>query len=306
MTFFVPEMLEKGMKECSKSSPRKQLSPTLKVAKLSDSIDAEDYLEVHYSNHSRDRDSKVEIKAKQATKVTDIHDISAITQIEGVQTIEPIQTEDILSASPHSQGEDVLEHVETITHIERVQNKRSSAGSRSSYVDDSLTQEEAQMLDNEADCFSWEDDKFLLEINEGSEGTGEQSNSDKGSPSFRNHVEDIGKSPKASAKDKGSKKGSKGEESTNGQSMVRSDSGSSLTATASNLSVKAMGLRNRLAESFKGIRADKESSNFDVEDVRPVTPTTLPSDDYGFPLNIFTKVCCRNHPWKTGTRKKNI
>ena len=300
-------MIEQGMKECSKSSPRKKLSPTLRVTKLSDSIDSEDYLEVHYSNPSKHNDkeeAKVEIKAKQSPNksqerkiVPDIHDISAITHIESVQSQGRTHNSDeILSKSPHSRNEDILQHVENITHIEKVQNKRTSitsAGSSISYVDESLTQEEAQMLDNENDCFSWEEDKLLLEIDETLEGSGELTtqNNENLVTSSQNHAEN-GK-PKRKEKDTKAVKQEDEEmehDGTRNQKLNRSESGSSITSTASNISAKAMGFKHRLAESIKGLRGESRESSLELDDMRPVTPTTLPSDDCGFPLNIFTKV----------------
>ena len=305
------DMIEQGMKECSKSSPRKQLSPTLKVTKISESNDSEDYLEVHYTDPSKNNnhaEASVEIKPKQSPSksqarrvITDIHDISAITQIESVQSRERTHNSDeILSKSPHSKGEDILQHVENITHIEQVQNKRTSitsAGSSTSYVDESLTQEEAQMLDNENDCFSWEEDKLLLEIDETLEGSSKLSTqSSEKTISSRNHVG----SPKTNQKgDKEMLKQREEEEMEHDgsphkeqktHSLNRSESGSSIASTASNLSAKAFGFKHRLVGSLKGLRGESRESSLELDDMRPVTPTTLPSDNCGFPLNIFTKV----------------
>lgn len=305
------EMIEQGMKECSKSSPRKQLSPTLKVTKVSDSIDSEDYLEVHYSNTSKQTDqgeAKVEIKPKQSPSksqpkrvVSDIHDISAITHIESVQCRDETHNSDeILSKSPHSKGEDILQHVENITHIEKVQDKRTSitsGGSSASYVDESLTQEEAQMLDNENDCFSWEDDRLLLEIDDALESSG-----GKVSPSSQNHLgneesasgaeQNVETDSKANLKRENEEMDHDGtpEKQPKSHSLNRSESGSSIASTASNISAKAMGFKHRLAESLKGLRGESRESSVELDDMRPVTPTTLPSDNCGFPLNIFTKV----------------
>ena len=304
------DMIEQGMKECSKSSPRKQLSPTLRVTKLSDSIDCEDYLEVHYSNpskHNHKEEAKVEIKAKQSPNkskggriLPDIHDISAITHIESVQSQERTHNSDeILSKSPHSKGENILQHVENITHIEQVQNKRTSitsAGSSISYVDESLTQEEAQMLDNENDCFSWEEDKLLLEIDETLEGSGELTtqNNENLMTSSQNHTENGELKRKEedtkAVKQEDEEMEHDGTRNQKLHSLNRSESGSSITSTASNLSAKAIGFKHRLAESIKGLRGESRESSLELDDIRPVTPTTLPSDDCGFPLNIFTKV----------------
>ena len=302
------DMIEQGMKECSKSSPRKQLSPTLRVTKLSDSIDCEDYLEVHYSNPSKHKEeAKVEIKAKQSPNkskggriLPDIHDISAITHIESVQSQERTHNSDeILSKSPHSKGENILQHVENITHIEQVQNKRTSitsAGSSISYVDESLTQEEAQMLDNENDCFSWEEDKLLLEIDETLEGSGELTtqNNENLMTSSQNHTENGELKRKEedtkAVKQEDEEMEHDGTRNQKLHSLNRSESGSSITSTASNLSAKAIGFKHRLAESIKGLRGESRESSLELDDIRPVTPTTLPSDDCGFPLNIFTKV----------------
>ena len=313
---YFPDMIEQGMKECSKSSPRKHLSPTLKVTKVSDSIDSEDCLEVHYTDSSKNNNQeepKVQIKTKQSPSqtrrvVTDIHDISAITQIENVQMKERTHNSDeILSKSPHSKGEDILQHVENITHIEQVQNKRTSitsAGSTTSYVDESLTHEEAQMLDNENDCFSWEEDKLLLEIDETLEGSGEASVQSSEKTSIQNHVGDA--ETNQTANNKGNLKREEEEEMEHDGSinkgqkshgLNRSESGSSIASTASNLSLKAMGFKHRLAESLKGLRGESRESSLELDDMRPVTPTTLPSDDCGFPLNIFTKVGAKFTSW---------
>ena len=312
-------MIEQGMKECSKSSPRKHLSPTLKVTKVSDSIDSEDYLEVHYTDSSKNNNQeepKVEIKSKQSPSksqarrvITDIHDISAITAIENVQMRERTHNSDeILSKSPHSKGEDILQHVENTTHIEQVQNKRTSitsAGSTASYVDESLTQEEAQMLDNENDCFSLEEDKLRLEIDETLEGSGEMSakSSQKTTASSQNHVGDA--EANQTANNKGNLKREEEEMEHDGSTnkgqkshgLNRSESGSSIASTASNLSLKAMGFKHRLAESLKGLRGESRESSLELDDMRPITPTTLPSDDCGFPLNIFTKVGSKFTSW---------
>ena len=282
---------------------------------MDNSFDSEEYLEVHYTDTSKNNnqsEAKVSIqKAKtmpakeQNSKsnernFVDIHDIFAVTHLESVQLAGQSQCdESILSKSPHTKGEDILQHVEDITHVERVQNKRTSitsAGSANSYVDESLTQEETLMLDNDNECFSWEEDKLLLEIDETLENTAEPttkvhtsklltSDSDKCDSSKQNN-EDISEEPRDEEMEHdGTPRGQRS------QSMTRSESGSSIGSAASNISSKAIELKNRLAGSIRNnIMRETQDSSVELDDMRPVTPTTLPADDCGFPLNVFTKV----------------
>ncbi len=313
-------MIEHGMKECSKSSPRKLLSPTLKVRKMDDSFDSEDYLEVHYTDTSKNNnqsEAKVTIQKSKTTppkqensksnerNFVDIHDIFAVTHLESVQSEGQSQSdESILSKSPHTKGEDILQHVEDITHVERVQNKRTSitsAGSANSYVDESLTQEETLMLDNDNECFSWEEDKLLLEIDETLESTAEPttkvhtskiltSDSDK-CDSSKHNSEDTRANEDPQVEEMEHDGTPRGQRS---QSMTHSESGSSIGSAASNISSKAIELKNRLAGSIRNnIMRETQDSSVELDAMRPVTPTTLPADDCGFPLNVFTKVCVK-------------
>lgn len=295
------------MKECAKSSPKKLLSPTLGTARVSDAHDGEDFLEVRYtsdpSKNNNHDDTKVEIRRQSPKKhhVTDALDVRAITQVQSIQaTGETHDMDCILSMSPHTKDEDILQHVEDITHTERVQRKRTSAGSAASYVDESLTQQEAQMLDNEMDCFSWEDDKVLLEIDEALVGS-EQSSSALTPPSKHNSAATPIPipTPKDSFNlDTGQVTTKRSAEEDMDSEIVkvhrthsRTESGSSVASTASNLSARALGLKQRLTDSLREMRgAGSRESSVELDELRPVTPTTLPADDCGFPLNIFTKV----------------
>ena len=82
--------------------------------------------------------------------------------------------------------------------------------------------------------------------------------------------------------------------------MSRSESKNSVgsrgsdKSASSNLSSKAQLFRSKLSAAWAGNK-DDDKFNVELQEIRPLTPTSLNVDEYGFPMAIFTKVRVKLH-----------
>ncbi|XP_064647381.1 late secretory pathway protein AVL9 homolog isoform X2 [Lineus longissimus] len=254
-------------------------------------------------------------------------DIDAVTHVESVQLASFDNGEGGLS-SPHERSNHPLEFIEDITKVEPVQETAcaqlapvSGVGPTSTEIEDLDSPESLKEIDRE-DCFSWEEDKLLLEIEEELDTSVGLS---KEATVMRSVSEQrpVGGVSESSVADHSQVKESvdKYEKNViefysefyvplgntdafkNGMTgLSHSDSLNSLSSQGSSSGhIRSAGafLKNKLLSPLSGKRSPSKMS-VDGENMscvqRPYSPTTLEIDASGFPLSVFTKgsIC---HPY---------
>ena len=221
--------------------------------------------------------------------------INAITHIEPVQSL-PVNmgtSDSILSQSPRksSEGErDPLGNIEEITTVESVQLPEALVNNTIHPLD---SPESIRQIDKE-DCFSWEEDKLLLEIDEILEVETESEQH------IRLKEEEMELSVKEEKRDKGEKEFEDQKqpqlEVPTTTDLTRTDSKTSINSkdsTSSNTSNTASYFRTKLSafSPWSQQKAAEKGIKIEMMDIRPLSPTNLKVDEFGFPLAIFTKVC---------------
>jgi hypothetical protein len=248
-------------------------------------------------------------------------DIDKVTHVESVQQSSCDNGEGVLS-SPHEKSNDPLEFIDDITKVEPIQETALSqlpqvAGVThgSSEFQDLDSPESLKEIDRE-DCFSWEDDKLLLEIEEELDTSVGQS---KDAKSILNLPQEgavggeldsnITPVHNESSTEKRASKNIQfysefyvpldDQDISNGKALLsHSSSQNSLSSQGSSSGhgqIRAAGafLKNKLHLPRGGKRSPSKTS-VDGENLgsekRPYSPTTLEIDACGFPLSVFTKV----------------
>lgn len=303
-----PGMLENGLVESASYSPSKQLSPTMKMTKAYSLDDtAEEFLEVHYTGDDSNRteaklveerppspvnSSKTSEVPKTAETVvreqpkSDPLQIDNITHVEAVQQPSSVPSEDILSTSPVKGVSDPLAQVDGITHREKVQSvsEELHSGELEQGLPDAGTLAKMEeMIEEDDACFSWEDDKLLLEIDsELDSQSGHSANASLNESAFKDMKEKSEKTQGASTSTK--PESSKSDDKESSQS----------TTTVGQLTPEKLG--SKIKDKFSSLWQGQVENGVELQDMRPVSPTNLKLDEHGFPLSVFTKgVLC--HPY---------
>ena len=261
--------------------------------------------------HARPQDRKTKRRSK-STSVDDQEkypDIPNVFNVESISHVDNVQktknnNECFVVRRARSQSEsekvDPLQFVEDVSSIKKVQasflelheqaTKVSAvfrrpllekASSISSH-DSDLTYQEQQMLDD--DCFNWEEDKLLLEINEVIEGTSTPSCKDSdASPVTPGDVPFVHTQQPSPSGDIFH---------DNHLKINRSESGTSLSSRGSSsksmecISHKASAIRARLIDKLKNEDLDGDI----LLKMTPPPASSIVPDEYGLPLSLFTKV----------------
>lgn len=259
--------------------------------------------------------------------------IENITHFEQPQEPDTLKPDcSILEHSPNRNlSEDPLGNIEDFTKIQSVQGQGHNSRSRSkspspvksaspktpgtpasvhslsaSKMQDLDSPESLLQIDSEDNCFSWEDDKVLLEIKP----------EDDPSMSIEDAMESLISEPEIINMDreveiesadkqenfdslniditKEVKLTDDGDIKNDDQKtgLARSDSKGSSSSVGSNVSAKA--IKDKLSLALRSLSAEEEESpNSPTRkqvQVRPMSPTNIDTDECGFPLSIFAKV----------------
>ncbi len=305
-------MIEYGLMESASYKANRQLSPTLKVTKVSDTqSDAEDFLEIHYTDTTTESQQN-EIASdknipKSATSNTDVthkthsspglKDKKAKNRMNLECKMEQVAATQSGSASPQRSPK----KGGTKDKSKRgSRSSRRSASTSSVHSDEGLTVEEQQLLDSDEHA-SFEEDKLLLEINEILEPPVGMS-SEKVTNDVNGDLPRVHRSCSVDTEENHSPKASNNtvevgtelaqdalSDDPDETHINRSDSVDSDKSASSNIGSKAMMLKSKLSTALTGWQ-DKDENKYELQDMRPMSPTELQADNFGFPLAIFTKV----------------
>lgn len=254
-----------------------------------------------------------------------------VTQLETVQA--GVET-DIPKNDSVINIEDLLQPSETAEDIDFIGSEREKLGSNSSvkslnldepspnsaFKDDTVEEldspESISQIDRE-DCFSWEEDRLLLAIDENAkpvdDTAGLVSSFKEQSPLDRqlqrmNSKTQSEKPNEEKVEKAGTEEKSPGTEQTITKEGSRESSPAS-TGSQSSPGMKAAAIKNRLSNAFSGFKKLKGKTGSPQESPsgsEPVSPAqeakelpmlpVLHQDEFGFPLAIFTKgsIC---HPY---------
>ena len=302
-------MIQHGLVESACYSPLRQLSPTMKMTRAHSNDDtSEEFLEVHYSGPSDinprvatgqkcaieqdQQSSNIKVKTEIADDVREV--VREQPRPENVLSVDNVTHMDTAAKSNISDNSSVPTKNPTDLHTQVVEvSNRGKVQSASEYLqsqelesglpDAGTVAKMEEMIEEDDACFGWEDDKLLLEIDAelepdqaGGSGKTEEiyAESDQGLSS------DLF-DPHGSA---GSSELSKG----NKEKRDTSESASQRANGAGPLSPERIG--SKLKDRFSSLWYGQVENGMELQDMRPVSPTTLQLDDHGFPLSIFTKV----------------
>lgn len=224
--------------------------------------------------------------------------IDTITHLQRVQSKEGLQKDAAILEDSKRQTEktDILQFVEDITQVQNVQKPSNSSSLEEAYSPDfSLEGNVDDLLDND-ECFSWEDSKGKLQIDtpvedssaenstfaeESVDDTSEKTVESEHKPTLENlqGFDDVLLDAESASENKDKMFRT---DSVDSQSSVRSSS-----STASNLSAAAYLLKHRISTAFW---PEEEEDKVELQVMRPISPSTIPVDDLGLPLGIFSKV----------------
>lgn len=254
------------------------------------------------SKKDKDKDNferKLEHAATTIDRITHLETVQDTSLSQGDEGILKVSAQDA-----KTNKKDPLEFVHEITKVSSVQKhiQRLSSSSRTgSLPDEDLTPDEKELLGDSDECaFSWQEDKLLLEINEDVESPDvfgmtptEKSRLRSSSSSERKPVSDDSStvlSPEDPDDEGVTHSHNLDLEADLFSDLGQGQSGRNISGgDIGAKSFKSRSIRNKLSAAWSSSK-DANSMNVELTEIRPVTPSSLNVDEFGFPISIFTKV----------------
>ncbi len=216
---------------------------------------------------------------------SDAFDITKITHAEHVQVSTPSKpdNQDHTSGRQNSSGSHSESH-----DLDPIQ-EREGSGSQTE------AQKSMEDLLEAEECFNWDEDKLLLEIDEALEDTdGKPRN---GSPSLVDLLPEDNTPGLHGNQDSSSQHGKASDKNGSSQDNNNKESRPASISSSSGLSAKAAEIRDRISAAVWSPTREsqpltkRENVELKTLDTTPgATITSLDTDAYGLPLAIFTKV----------------
>jgi len=276
-------MLEYGLKESASYTPERLLSPTLKVMKMN-SVDEEDFLEVHYTTAQQ-----VPL-TKERTLITAMGDLPEIKEpetsendmfnIKKITHASPIQTQHhVITTQPTRIRYRSEPAVEISTSVKSLQRSFSLPEEERTVTEVEAEQQLEDLLEAE-DCFNWDEDKLLLEIDDSLA-------SDSDSKSSRSPRRDLDGDNAAQ------EEYDVGVLDDNKDGVVSRDSSDNSISSSSSARLSITAFKDKFSSPLrsKAKSSPQHSPTTDLkENMMPPATSALVTDEFGFPLSIFTKV----------------
>ena len=236
-------------------------------------------------------------RLKTSPNATDPFGRSDITVLHPVQLKSQLQSDQgILEESPESSSHiGPLESLKDITHVKSVQRDNSvEKGELEAAVGGSTDMEE--LLDGD-DCFTWQEEGGRLSLQIADAINDQPSSNTQSAESSPEHALNL-TTGEESKHNEDKIVGDfvdvnlvSGEESGHApvhraDSIGSQSSNRSSSSAVSNLSIKAHKLKHKISSALHTGNENK----IELQDMRPVSPSSIHADENGFPLSIFTKV----------------